>query len=122
MNISQEYMLQAVPHRNRAMSVEELEGGILVTIPMRRPWWSRGPMRLVFNISKNRRIQLDTIGGYVLSLFDGRRTVEKVINKLMRRHKLSFQEARVSVYQFVRMLMQRGVIVVEVPENVPLAH
>ena len=110
-------MLSAVVHRNHAARMEELSDGVLVTVPRRRPWWLAGPIRWMFSVGSERRVQLDALGSYVLSLCDGKRSVEDVIRQLMQRHQLSFQEARVSVMQFIKMLMERGVVGIEMKKK-----
>ena len=115
--LRQEEMLRAVLHRNRALKLEPREEGLLLVVPMRRPWWSRGPVRWLFPISSERRMQLDSVGSYVLSLVDGRRTIENVIENLMQRYNLSFHEARVSVFEFMKTLMSRGAIGIHLAER-----
>jgi hypothetical protein len=53
---------------------------------------------------------LDRIGSFVLSLCDGHRTVESIIESFASSHKLSFREAQLPVTQFMQELTQRGVI------------
>jgi hypothetical protein len=117
MRLKPDDVLRSVAHRNRAAAVEERAEGLLVTVPMRQPWWTRGPVRWVFPFRDERKVQLDAAGSFVFSLCDGRRTVEKMIEKMMERHSLSFQEARASVCQFLKMLAERGVVAIEVPKS-----
>ncbi len=108
--LSQEAILRAVPHRNRAVQVEPREEGLLLSVPLRRVWWAPGIVRWLFRISEVRSVQLDALGSHVLSFINGRRSVEKVIEKMMREYNLSFYEARISVLQFLKMLTERGLI------------
>ena len=110
MVLKQDAMLDAVPHMNRAAVIEEQADGLLVTVPRQRPWWARGPVRWFFSLSDERIIQMDAVGGFVLSLVNGHRSMEKVIERLMDRYHLTFQEARASVFQFMKTLMERGVV------------
>ena len=114
MALSSESVMSAVPHRNRAARFEEHADGTLVSVPRRRPWWLRGPVRMIIRISGERRIQFDAMGSFVLTRIDGRRTVEQLVECMMGRYQLSFAEARSSVATFLRMLMERGVIVIQV--------
>jgi len=101
--------LHAIPRVNRAITLTKREGGALVTLPLRRPRWAAW-LGWLLPVAKERRVELDSTGAWVLALCDGERTVENVIDRVMQRHHLSFQEARASVLQFMRMLTERGVI------------
>ena len=46
---------------------------------------------------------------------DGKKPVESIIEKFAAMHKLSFREAQLAVTQFLRELLQRGVVVVVGP-------
>ena len=107
-----EATLKAVPHPNRAAKLESFDDGVLVTVPLARRWWSRAPLTWVFPLASDRRIHLDATGAWVLSQCDGRRPIEAVIEAVMKKYKLSFQEARISVLAFMRMLTERGVVAV----------
>jgi hypothetical protein len=109
-----EQMLRCIPCQNQAMRMQPEPGGALVTVPLRRAWWARAPLTWVFPISRERRIQLDSVGSAVLGLCDGRRTVEDVIDSVMQQHHLTFQEARVAVMQFIRLLTERGVVALKI--------
>lgn len=109
-----EQMLRCIPCQNQAMRMQSEGGGALVTVPLRQTWWARAPLTWVFPVSRERRIQLDAVGSAVLTLCDGRRTVEDVIENVMKEYHLSFQEARVSVMQFMQMLTERGVVALKI--------
>jgi hypothetical protein len=109
-------ILHGVPYANRAMKVEAYSGGVVVTVPMKRPGWTRLVKWLV-PLSQERRVELDAVGTWVLQLCDGRRTVEDVIEQVGEKYHLSFQEARVAVLQFMRMLVDRGIVAVILPED-----
>jgi len=104
-------MLQAVPHRNRAMQLtRRSDGTALAAVPMRRPRYLVPPLSWLLPYSTHRRVELDRLGAKVLDLCDGQRTVECVIEKFAADHKLSFREAQLSVTQFLSQLLQRGLI------------
>ena len=107
-----EATLKAVPHPNRAAKLESYDDGVLVTVPLRKRWWLRPPLTWMFPVSRERRVHLDATGAWVLSQCDGRRPIEAVIEAVMKKYKLSFQEARASVLAFMRMLTERGVVAV----------
>lgn len=104
------HLLSAIPRRNEAAEFEPSGDGLSVTIPMRRPRWLVAPLSWILPFSRHRRVQLDAPGRKVVELCDGRRTVEEVIESFAREHKLSFRESQVAVTQFMRMLLERGII------------
>jgi hypothetical protein len=110
-------LLKGVPHRNNAAKLEELSDGVLVTIPLAKRWWLRPPITWIFAVSPNRRVQLDAMGAWVLERCDGRCRIEELIEQVMERYKLSFQEARGAVLQFMKMLTERGIIAVVPPKS-----
>ena len=110
MDLRPEEMLKAVPGRNRFVTVVDREDGVLVTVPLARRWWVRPPLTWIFPVSSERRVQLDAVGKKVLDLCDGKRTVKDVIGQVQAEHRLSYQEARVATMQFLKMLMERGIV------------
>lgn len=105
--------LAAMPMVNHAATrTPTAEGGTLVEVPIPRPWYLVPPISWILPFSGCRRIELDKLGTAVLQLCDGRRSVEKVIEKFAADQKLTFRESQLSVTQFLRMLTERGVIAV----------
>jgi len=104
--------LGAVPHQNTAMTTETTPGGAIVSVPVRRPGWLIPPISWLLRWSRYRKVELDRAGTETLDLVDGRRTVEEIVETFGRNHKLSFRESQVAVTQFLRQLVQRGIIVV----------
>ena len=102
--------LAAVPHRNAAMKLEPLSDGCLVSVPVRRPGWLVPPISWILPWSDVRRVQLDQPGAEVLNLCDGQRTGEEVVERFAEAHKLSFREGQTAVTQFLRQLLQRGIV------------
>ena len=106
-------LLTAVPHPNESMRREEnADGTLLLTIPLRRPLWLVPPLSWVLPFGGSRRVELDELGACVLNLCDGHNTVERIITQFSAEHKLSFREAQVAVTQFLKMLTQRGIVVI----------
>ncbi|MCY2930547.1 MAG: PqqD family protein [Planctomycetota bacterium] len=105
--------LAALPMVNQAArQTPAPAGGTLVEVPIPRPRYLVPPISWILPFSGYRRIELDKLGTAVLQLCDGRRSVEKVIEKFAADHKLTFRESQLSVTQFLRMLTERGVIAV----------
>lgn len=106
-------ILTARPHVNRSMRTQpRRDGGLLATIPLRRPKYLVPPLSWLLPYSRNRRVRLDRIGTAVLDLCDGQRTVEAIIEKFAVEHKLSFRESQVPVTTFLRQLTERGLVVI----------
>ena len=106
-------ILGSRPHRNRSMRTERRrDGGLLATIPLRRPKYLVPPLSWLLPYSKSRRVRLDRLGSAVLDLCDGHRTVEAIIEKFAAEHKLSFRESQIPVTTFLRQLTDRGLVVI----------
>ena len=106
-------LLAAVPYRNERMEVAlRRDGGLLATVPMRRPKSLVPPLSWILPYSRQRRVELDALGASVLDLCDGRRNVESIVEKFAGDHKLSFREAQLSVTQFLGELSQRGLVAI----------
>ncbi len=105
--------LRAVPHVNQAMETHpRSDGSMLVSIPIPRPKFLVPPLSWILPFSPYRRVELEPVGSGVLGMCDGRRTVEAIIEKFAADHKLSFRESQLAVTQFLRQLMQRGLVVI----------
>jgi len=103
--------LRSVPVANVSMKVEgRADGSALVSIPMRRPGWLVPPLTWILPYSSHRRVELDPVGAGVLQLCDGQRTVEDIIEEFADRHRLSFRESQLPVTQFIRMMLERGLV------------
>jgi hypothetical protein len=84
---------------------------MVVSIPIPRPKYLVPPLSWILPFSPNRRVELEPVGSGVLGLCDGRRTVEAIIERFATDHQLSFREGQLAVTQFLRQLMQRGLVV-----------
>jgi len=113
--------LTAVPHQNTAMKAEPAPDGVILSVPVRRPGWLIPPISWVLPWKGRRKIQLDAAGTETLGLVDGKRTVEDIIERFAQNHKLTFRESQMAVTQFLRQLVQRGVLVV-VGRSGPAGH
>jgi hypothetical protein len=101
------------PRRNEAMTLEPRSGGgVLASVPVKRPDWLVPPLSWLLPYSSHRRVELDGLGAQVLDLCDGRRSVEGIIEIFAEDHKLTFRESQVAVSTFLRQLVERGLVVV----------
>ena len=112
-------MLTSTPLRNEAAQTEGEEGDrLVVRVPRDRPWWLRIPLvAWIVAVGKERRLTLDRLGSEIWNLCDGQRTVEEAIDVFAERHALTFHEARVAVTGYLKALVQRGALAVELPEE-----
>lgn len=82
----------------------------------------RGLMKVLVPLVQARKQKRYELAGLARELYeklDGKRTVEALIDEMCAEEQLSFLEARALVAQYLRNLMQRGLIVI-VPDSVVL--
>jgi len=105
--------LRAVPFKNQAMEVTPKSGGgVLVSVPLKRPKYMVPPLSWILPFSSHRRVELDALGAEVLDLCDGKRIIEAIIERFASAHKLTFREAQLAVTEFLRQLTQRGLVAI----------
>jgi hypothetical protein len=83
-------------------------------VPIRRRFWLTG-LAWFLPFRKEKGIALDAVGSTVWVACDGRRRVEEIVEGFAARHQLRFHEARLSVGQFLRSLVERNLLVLAVP-------
>ena len=112
--------LRTIPIQNRAMSLRKLESGdVVFSVPAGPPGGAIGLLKTLLRVPHvDKTIRLDTLGSEVLTACDGKNTVEKIVELLADRHKLTFHEARVSVVRFLEMLLRTGAVAVSVPKPI----
>lgn len=109
-------MLDAVPVPNKAVRAEPRENALLLWAPIRKRWWNRPPFSWALPYRDEKAVALDRLGREVYEAIDGKRTIEQIVEAFATNHQLRFHEARLSVMQFLKMLTQRSLIVVALPE------
>ncbi|HEY3237708.1 MAG TPA: PqqD family protein [Polyangiaceae bacterium] len=107
--------LDATPTVNQAVRVERHGETILLYVPIQQRWWMEGVLTWLLPFRKEKGVALDAIGRQVWEACDGKRTLEQIIEQFGGRHKIRFHEARISVMQFVRLLVRRGLLVLAMP-------
>jgi hypothetical protein len=112
-------MLEVAPRRNSAAAVKTgSDGSRRISVQRQRPWWLRIPLvAWIVAIGEARHLTLDRLGGEVWDLCDGRHTVEGIVDAFARGHGLTFHEARVAVTVYLKTLVQRGALALELPEE-----
>ena len=108
-------LLDTIPTRNAAVRTERRGKALILWIPIRRRWWTRGLFGWLLPFRKEKGIALDALGQEVRSACDGDRRVEEIIEDFADRHTLRFHEARSSVTQFLRSLVERRLVALVVP-------
>ena len=112
-------LLDSVPVANEAARVEKHGEGLVVYLPIRPRWWMSPPMSWVLPYRTERGVALDPLGSEVYRAVDGRQTIEQIVVAFAESHRLRFHEARLAVMQFLKMLAQRNIIVLAVPDARP---
>ncbi len=109
-------MLEAKPVRNTVAKITRRDSGwTTVTVSTVKPRYLIPPISWIVRPPAERSAHLDKIGSQILELCDGNRTVEEIIDVFSSRHNLTFHEARVSVTNYTKMLVQRGMLAMVMP-------
>lgn len=111
-------LLQSVPVRNDRAEQQVLDDGkVVLTVPLKKTWFMGPPLSWFMPIRNERRFELDALGAEVWDLCNNRRDMEQIIETFADRHQLTFHEARLSVSAFLRTLVERGCIVMAIPDK-----
>lgn len=113
-----ETQLQTVPLRNERVTLEPSAGDpdvVIATIQLRY----NGIMAVAKKLFKPRSYRRYELAGLTRELYekiDGKVTVDELILSLQAGERLTFFEARAFVVQYLKDMMQRGLIVVVAPD------
>jgi len=105
-------MLRARALQNRAARVEH-EHGDTVSVWVKQTRRLLPPLSWIVPFRKERATRLDRVGTRVWTLCDGRRTVADVVDAVATQYRLTFHESRVAVTGYLKTLIQRGVLAIE---------
>lgn len=105
-------MLSAIPNHNTAAKVVEKNGCVKVIIKNIRPAYLVPPISWFVPYKPQREITLDPLGTYLWKLCDGKKTVENLIDQFKDEYELTFHEAKTCVTDYLRKLVQRGILAV----------
>ena len=98
------------PARNSTLTWESPEAGkTLITVPLEHKGVTAVLARAM-KAPKERRVELDEVGGFVWELCDGSNTIENIVQKTGREYKMNRREAEVSVTMFLQMLHEKNYI------------
>ena len=109
-------MLRARARQNRAARMER-EPGERVAVWVKQTRRLVPPISWIVPFRRERLTRLDPIGSRVWSLCDGQRTVEEVVDAVAAQYRLTFHESRVAVTGYMKNLIQRGVLAIEMAEE-----
>ena len=105
-------MLKTVPLKNTQAKVNDEEADhVKVTVNRKKPGYLVPPISWVVRPRTTKTVQLDRLGTSVWKLCDGQRNVEAITDIFSSDYRLSFHEARVAVSNYMKTLMEKGVIV-----------
>lgn len=104
-------MLRVRPVRNRAVRTESHGDHLRITVRKRRPRYLVPPLSWVIRPRLERQVELEGLGVEMLKMCDGHKRVEQLVDEFAATYDLTFHEARVSVTGYLKLLVQRGVIV-----------
>ena len=90
------------------------DGGVNVTVMVRRPGWSR---LLGGAASAERTFGLDAFGREVLEACNGKRSVGAIVGRFAKAHQVSRAEAELSVTRFLKTMMTKGLVMMEVSKD-----
>ncbi|MCH8510929.1 MAG: PqqD family protein [Kiritimatiellae bacterium] len=113
----QDALLDAIPVRNEAVTLEREAEGAILRAPLRQRWWMRPPFGWFFPFRDTRGFGVDAYGMEVWEACDGTRSVKGICERFAKAHAISFGEARVAVYQFLQTLTKRELIVIQVTQD-----
>jgi len=102
--------LHARPRQNPPVKTEEKGEKLYVTIRFKRPGWQE---LLGAHETAERTFGLDEYGRGVYESCDGKLTVEKIVKRFADRNRISVPEAEMAVTKFMRTLMTKGLIAME---------
>jgi len=109
--ISREEALRACPAQPPVLRAEPAGGDLRVTVQCQRPRWQ---VLLGAGAFCEHTFVLDPLGCEVYAACDGRTPVTAIINAFATRHRVSAAEAELSVTQYLRTLMRRGLVAMQV--------
>jgi hypothetical protein len=109
-NAQRRAALGGVPHRLPALRQEEKGEKLYVTVEMERPRWQRV---LGADRQCERTFGLDAYGRRVYESCDGRRSVQRIVERFAGQVGVSVPEAELAVTRFMRTLMAKGLVAME---------
>ncbi|MHC4253522.1 MAG: PqqD family protein [Planctomycetota bacterium] len=116
--LTREESLKALVVRNPKVTyVSEEEGGHLeMTVTVMGGSWLAKLFGKGTPEEQTRKMQLDAMGAFCWERFDGERTVEEAAKALAEHDDITPERAEESLWNFLRMLSQRGLVALAMPK------
>lgn len=115
--ISWKDSLTVIPLRNHAAAVHISDKGrVQLRVPRTLPRFMVPPLTWVVAPRREKSFELDAVGSELWRACDGTSTVEDIADWFADRHKLTFHEARIAVNNYLKLLVERGGMVLAQPE------
>jgi hypothetical protein len=109
--------LAAHPVRNQTLEWDDGEDGeVTIIIRPRQERWVT-VLSWIVPPPRERHIALDLVGSEVWRLCDGQTSVEQIIRRVARQHKLNRKEAETSTTEYLRLLGKRRLVGFALPER-----
>lgn len=106
-------MLKARPVRNTAAtSKENDENQLSVVVKTKKPGYMFPPISWFVPYNPQREVILDGVGKQLWLWCDGQRDVEEIVDLFKDKYDLSFHEAKTGVTDYLKKLVQRGVLAI----------
>ncbi|MFA5858093.1 MAG: PqqD family protein [Elusimicrobiota bacterium] len=114
MVLTREQSLTAVPRKNGLITEDKRgEEEVVLKLPLKYKGINSF-FAWMFILPKNRIVALDPIGTVIWDACDGQRTVAGLIQIIVEKYKLSFKESELSIFEYVRNLVERGLVQLDV--------
>jgi len=116
--LSREQWLRSKPIRLIEDFERDSDGNIVIVVELVEKGVLAKIMKL-FSIvppPKYKRIVLDKIGSRVWMLCDGKHTVEDIVRKLVEETGFSRRNIELSVYNYLKTLIMKGLVELQIPE------
>ena len=120
LQFTREQSLAAKPFKNPNVKWEKTETGeAVLEFPVKLPRRIRFAAWLIGKDSgetATRKLELDEVGSFIWEACDSRTTVSDLIRKVAKAYKLPRKESEHSTTLFLKMLAERGVLLMDVSE------
>lgn len=113
--LSRDQAFLSVPVPNRGVRALPADSGEAILLVIRRPPLRPEWLERFAPVVRERRIELDDIGSQVWTWIDGQRTVRSLCRTFAETFDVNRREAEVAVAEFLKSLMKRGVISMQIP-------
>jgi hypothetical protein len=114
-----ETQLKTIPYRNERVRITQPEDGTGALV-VEAELAYHGMTKLLAGLLKaktSKKYRLEGLARECYERIDGHRTVEQFVDEFMAEHKLTFFEARALIAQYLKSLMERGLIIIAAPDG-----